>query len=66
VGFLNHAKYMAYMCLKGLMLLKSNGSCVCVDIGGICFQTFYFRNILNIDEIHILDVVILSRITSSL
>jgi hypothetical protein len=66
VGFLNHAKYMAYMCLKGLMLLKSSGSCLYVDIGGIFFQTFYFRNILNIDEIHILDVIIFSRITSSL
>jgi len=44
------------------MLLKSNGSYLCVNIGGICFQTFYFCNILNIDEIHILDVVTLSQI----
>jgi hypothetical protein len=48
------------------MLLKFNGSCLCVDIGGICFQTFYFRNILSIDEIHILGVVTLSQITFSL
>jgi len=37
-----------------------------VHIGGICFQTFYFRNILSIDEIHILDVVTLFQVTFSL
>jgi len=62
VRFLNHTKYMAYMCFKGLMLLKSNVSYLFVDIGSICFQTFYFCNTLNIDEIHILDVVTLFQI----
>jgi hypothetical protein len=47
-------------------MLKSNGSYLYGDIGSIFFQTFYFNNILNIDEIHILNVVILFHIIISL
>jgi hypothetical protein len=42
VGFLNHTKYMAYICFKGIMLLNSNGSYLCVDIGGIIFKPSTF------------------------
>jgi len=64
--FLNHTKYMVYVCLSGLKMLKSNGSYLYGDIGGIFFQTFYFHNIVNIDEIHILYVVILFHVIFSL
>jgi len=47
-------------------MLKSNGSYLYGDIGGIFFQTFYFNNIVNIDEIHILNVVILFHTIISL
>jgi hypothetical protein len=47
-------------------MLKSNGSYLYGDIGGIFFQTFYFHNIVNIDEIQIFDVVILFHIIFSL
>jgi hypothetical protein len=43
-------------------MLKSNGSYLNGDIGGISFQTFYFHNIVNIDEIHIVGVVILFHV----
>ncbi len=64
--FLIHTKYMVYVCLQGLRMLKSNASYLYGDIGGIFFfQAFYFHNIVNIDEIHIFDVVILFHIIFS-
>jgi hypothetical protein len=41
-------------------MLKSNGSYLYGDIGSIFFQIFYFHNIVNIDDIHIHDVVVVS------
>jgi hypothetical protein len=56
--FLIHTKYMVYVCMSGLRMLQSNASYLYGDIESIFFQTFYFHNIMNIDEIHIFDVVI--------
>jgi len=40
VLILNHTKYMVYVCLQGLRMLKSNGSYLYGDIRGIFFKLF--------------------------